>query len=505
MTDATPLLRAYAGRRRRQLARLDTMVAQRATLTRLLWRARATRFGIAHGFATIDSVSAYQRRVPLRGYEAFWAEWWQPEFPILRDVTWPGRIRFFAETSGTSAGITKFIPVSGAMIRANRRAALETLVYHLAGRPNSRILAGRAFLLGGSTALRRLAPDVRSGDLSGIAAATTPWWARGHSFPPRRLALLADWATKIAALAAAAPRHDIRSISGTPSWMLVLFEQLAALHPQAPPRLASWFPRLEMLVHGGVGFAPYRERFAAWLAGSTAETREVYPASEGFIAVADRGPDEGLRMLVDNGLFFEFVPLAELHAAHPTRHWLGDAEPGVEYALALTSNAGLWSYLLGDTVRLLSRDPPRLLVTGRSGQELSVFGEHLTAAELDAAIAAAAHALGCTVSDYAAMALLDQPGGRGRHLFVVECDRTDIDPAAFASRLDATLAAGNADYAAHRHDAAQMLAPQIRLVPPGRFAAWMKRRGKLGGQNKVPRVIADPALQRDLLAFMDSA
>jgi len=503
MLDATPLLRAYARRRLAFLARQDAVAAQRRELMRLLRAARETRFGKAHGFSEIADVADYQARVKLRRWEDFWREWWAGDFPRLVDATWPATIPCFANSSGTSGGTTKRIPVSRAMLRANRRAALDVLVFHLANRPQSRVLAGRNFLLGGSTALESLAPGITAGDLSGIAAADVPFWARGRMFPPRDLALVADWERKIAALAPLSLTQHVTSISGTPSWLLLFFAELARLRPGA--RLAELYPALELIVHGGVGLAPYRTSFAAWLEGSRAETREVYPASEGFLAVADRGDGEGMRMLLDNGIFFEFVPPEELSAdvgtAAPERRWIADAELGREYALVLSTNAGLWSYVLGDTVRLLGRDPPRLAVTGRLGWSLSLAGEHLIGEELDEAVAAAAASLGGSVADYAAAALPpDESDARGGHLFIVELSGAGAAEA-FAAALDAALARANDDYAAHRAGGFGLRMPRVVLVAPGTFAAWMDARGRLGGQNKVPRVIADPALLSDLLRF----
>ncbi len=298
-----------------------------------------------------------------------------------------GRIRFFANSSGTTQGPTKRIPLSASMLRSNGRAALDVLAWHFAHRPDSRVLGAASVFLGGSTALETLAPGVRAGDLSGIAAARQPLWARGRVLPRGAMARIADWRAKMAALAPAALAEPVASISGTASWMLLFLETAAALRPPGA-RLRDLFPGLELLVHGGVGFAPYRERFAWFLEGSTASTREVYAASEGFVAVADRGDGEGLRLMLDRGLFFEFVRPADLGSPDPERRWVGDAELGQDYALVLTTDAGLWSYVLGDVVRLVSLNPPRVLVTGRTSWSLSVAGEHLSGAELDAAVSA---------------------------------------------------------------------------------------------------------------------
>jgi GH3 auxin-responsive promoter len=504
MLDATPFLRLYARHRLAGLAALDPAAAQQQQLLSLVSRAKETRFGAAHRFARIRSVQDYQTAVPLRGYEDFWAAYWRDSFPVLANVTWPGRIPYFALTSGTSAGVTKHIPVSPEMVKANRRAVMDLLVHHIDNRPQSRVLGGKNFMLGGSTDLTSCAPGIYMGDLSGIAVNEVPWWARSRYFPPRDLALIADWEEKIERLASRSIEEDIRTIGGTPSWLLVLFERLRALKPNGGGSLAGYYPNLELLVHGGVNFEPYRQRFGDLLQGSRAETREVYPASEGFIALADKGPADGLRLLLDNGQFFEFVPAGELGAPNPTRHWMATAAEGINYALIVTSCAGLWSYVIGDTVRFVNLKPPRILVTGRTSYSLSAFGEHLIGEEIEGAVATAAAAIGASVTDYSVSPIHPaQTEAAGYHLYAVEFSAPVPAPdcAKFAQHLDEKLCAANADYAAHRAGGLSMLAPQIKVLPPGTFAHWMRSRGKAGGQNKVPRIILDAALFQSLLAI----
>lgn len=505
MLDATPLLRLYAALRLRRL-KAQPAETQQAQLLGLVRKAEPTLFGAKHGFARIRSVRDFQERVPLRRYEDFWQEYWRGVFPRLRDCSWPGAIPYFALTSGTSSGATKYIPVSREMIAANQRAALDLLVHHVENRPNSRILGGKNFMLGGSTALAAEAPGVYSGDLSGIAANEVPWWARPRYFPPREEALIADWEAKIDRLARLSLRQDIRTISDTPSWLLIFFDKLAALRPELPRRLVSYYPNLELLIHGGVNFSPYRRQFEALLEGSHAELREAYAASEGFVAVADRGSRDGLRLNLDSGLFFEFVPVEELDRGNPTRHWVADAALGVQYALVLSTCAGLWSYVLGDTVEVVDRRPPRILVTGRTSYVLSAFGEHLIDKEIEEAVASAAASAGLTVTDYAVGAHYpDERDRRGGHLYLVEfADALPVpaQTAAFSQVLDQALSAANADYRAHRAGGIGMRPPEVRAVKPGGFAAWMKGRQRLGGQHKVPRIISDPRLLSDLMAFM---
>ena len=492
MLDATPILRLVTRARVARMQALDPAAAQEALLLRLLRRARNTTFGREHGFATIRGVGEFQARVPLRRYEDFWRDWWQPAFPALRDVTWPGLVPWFALSSGTTSGATKYIPVTSGQVAANQGAALDTLAWHLHAHPRSRPFAGLSFMLGGSTALQELAPGVRGGDLSGIAAHEVPRFLRSRAWPPEELALMPDWDAKLAALAERTPREQVRVLTGTPSWLLVLLHQMA--RGGAPP-----LPNLELLVHGGVAWPPYRERITPFLPKGCA-TREVYPASEGFVAIADRGEGDGMRLVLDRGCFFEFVPVAELDTPGPTRHWAATIETGVDYAVVVSSNAGLFAYVLGDVVRFVERTPPRLLVTGRTAWTLSAFGEHVTGEEVARALDAAAAETGVPIGEWCCGP--EFVGELGRHRLVIEAD--PADPPRLARAFDAALAVANEDYAAHRKGG-QMLAPEVVLVPAGRFEAWMRARGKAGGQHKVPRVIADPARFAEAVASLASA
>lgn len=505
MLDATPLLNIYAARRGRQLDRQNPIMIQERQLMKLVAQARGTRFGLDHGFSGVSTVEQFQKNVPLRHYDAFWMDYWASPFPSLVDRTWPGTISYFAVSSGTTTGVTKYIPCSTEMIAANRRAALDILVHHVAHHRRSKVLGGLNFMLGGSTNLEELAPGIHSGDLSGIAGQTVPWWARPRYFPPRRLETIANWEEKIRRLAPESLQKDIRTIAGTPSWLLLFIDKLIQLKPGASHRINDFYPNLELLVHGGINFAPYRKTFAELLEGGHAETREVYAASEGFIAVADRADGEGLRLIVDNGLFYEFVPVAELDGANPTRHWLANAEIAVNYALVLSTCAGLWSYVIGDTVRLIERDPPRVLITGRTSYTLSAFGEHLIDEEIEEAVTAAADGIVADVTDYSVGSIFSvKEAGIGHHLYIVEFSDAVREPRrieAFARELDERLAATNEDYAVHRAGDYGLGSPKVRAVAPGTFAAWMKSRGQLGGQHKVPRVINDPDLFDNLRRF----
>jgi hypothetical protein len=504
MFDATPLMRGYAALRYMELGAIDPISAQQATLDGLIQRAASTKFGKEHSFGTIHTARSFQENVPLRRYEDFFREYWQLSFPRLVDCTWPGLIPFFALTSGTTTGRSKYIPCSRDTLFANWRGAHEVLVHHLGNRPLSRVLGGKCLVLGGSTALNEEASGIFSGDLSGIEARELPWWEEPWVFPPKELALIPDWEEKIDRLARAALREDIRSISGAPNWLLLLFERLFSLQP-GKERLARLFPNLELIIHGGINFAPYRDRFRELLKGSLAEAREIYAASEGTIATADRDYGEGLRLILDGGIFFEFVPVAEIGARRPTRHWIANAETGVEYALVVSTCSGLWSYILGDTVRLVDLSPPRILITGRTSYVLSTVGEHLIGEQIEDAVRLASSAIGASVMDYSVGSLLQEGAEASpRHLYIVEFGSGAPDHCAvreFGDRLDECLQDLNADYATLRAKNLGLGAPDVIAVQPGTFARWMKKRGRLGGQNKVPRIITDADLFADLGAF----
>lgn len=498
MFDPSPLLRLYARRRLAALAAQDPVATQAAQLQGLLRRAAGTRFGRDHGFFRIRTVAEFQARVPIRTYEDFWQEYWSGPFPDMTDQTWPGKPPYLAVSSGTTSGASKYLPVTAEMMRANKRAAIDIAVHHLAHQPQGRPLRGKTFMLGGSTALRDQGQGVLSGDLSGIAVKDQSRWMRAFSFPPPELALLEDWEEKLQRLTQLSLNTRISMISGTPPWLLILFQRLHAITGGAAP-----WPDLELLIHGGVAWDLYRDRIQPFLDQTGAVTREVYPASEGFIAIADRGDAEGLRLILDNGIFFEFVPLSEIGSDQPTRHWVGNIQTDVDYAIILSSNSGMFAYQIGDTVRFVDRVPPRLLITGRTSYMLSAFGEHLIGAELDRAVNSAAAETGLSVNDYTVGAVLpDGCTSIGHHLYLVEttepanADQTQ----AFARRVDAVLQDMNEDYQAHRQNDTGMNPPVIRFLPPLSFDHWMAEQGKLGGQHKVPRVMTDATRFAEMVA-----
>lgn len=491
---------AFARRRMRRLDGLDPVEVQERSLLRLVHHARHTRFGRDHRFGDIHTVSAYQAAVPVRTYEDLWTAYLKDHYPCLDDLTWPGHVPYLALTSGTTQGATKYIPVTSEMVRSNLKASKTMVASYMAAHPESRLFHGKLFFLGGSTELERPAENVRQGDLSGIAALRVGEWLRPFTFPPLELALDPDWDRKLTRLAEQSLTEPIRMVGGVPSWLLVLFGRLLQLSGKRT--VGEVWPDLEIVVHGGVKFDPYQEAFRAVLGRPEIHLQETYPCSEGFIAYGC--PESGhLRLIFDHGIFYEFVPLAELGAERPTRHWLGNAEAGVNYAIVVTTCAGLWSHVIGDTVRFESLSPPLLRFTGRTKYALSAFGEHLISEEVEAAMATAARATNARVGEWHVGPVFD--GALGHHRYVVEFLQPPNDLEGFRGSLDADLQDRNADYQAHRAEGVGLPLPEIVVARTGGFEAWLRAKGKLGGQHKVPRMDNTGALTTEIVGALESS
>ena len=488
---------AHARRRMRQFDRADPVAVQGETLRSLVGKAASTRFGRDHGFAAIRSPADFRKAVPLRTYEDLWNDYLKDQYPVYRDLTWPGLIPFLALTSGTTTGATKYIPVSREMVAANRKAAQTMLAADLVNAPGSRLFLGKLFFMGGSSDLEHPAPGVGQGDLSAIASKTVGPLLRPYTFPPLDVALVPNWDEKLEVMARRSLGEPITLVSGVTSCLLTLFQRVMEL--SGKPSVAEVWPTLEVVVHGGVKFDPYRRPFEAILGGPRIRLRETYPCSEGFIAFGD--PATGLlRLLFDHGIFFEFVPLDELGSPNPTRHWLGDAQVGVNYAIVVSTCAGLWGHVIGDTIRFESLTPPLLTFTGRTKYTLSAFGEHLISEEVEAAVATASEATGAAVRDWHVGPVFHDP--LGHHLFVVEFLAPPADIAAFRRALDADLSRRNAHYQWFRADGGGLPLPELVVARPGGFDDWMRSRGKLGGQHKVPRMDSTGTLTAGLVGYL---
>ena len=496
---ADAVLLRYAHHRTIQLDRMDAGAVQHRTLMRLVRKAKHTRFGRDHDFARIASVADYQARVKVHEYGWFWDTYWKDAYPVLDNITWPGKIPYYALSSGTTSGATKYVPVSWEMVASNKKAGFTTTALFRHVNPGAKLFTGKFFFLGGSTDLRKQADSSLAGDLSGIAAKELYEFLRSYTFPPGEMTLITNWEEKVRKFAELSANEPITALSGIPAWMYVLFARLK--EATGKKTVAEAWPELRLVIHGGTKFDPYRDLFKKEIGSDLVKFCEVYPCSEGFIATED--PRYGLlRIVPDHDIFFEFVPVDELSKENPTRHTLANVEVGVQYAVVLTSCAGVWSYLLGDTVAFEKRDPPLIRFTGRTKYFLSAFGEHLISEEVEKAVAHACEVCGVhQLNFHVGPVFPTQPGKPGHHLYLIEFADGSPDTKRFAQEIDEELSRINEDYAPHRHGDLAMLIPEVRVVRPGGFDEWMKARGKYGGQNKVPRMDNSGTMTRDMATW----
>lgn len=492
--------------------RVNSARIQHETLRRLLDKASGTSFGRAHGFARIaaiedpaDMLAAYRSALPVRDWIGFSDEIRRMREGAEPDVLWPGLVTRFAQTSGTTAG-DKYMPVTEEMLRSNFRASMDIFASLMnRGVSLGRMMGGRCLFLGGSCDLKPDANGIVTADLSGLVTPMIRWPISAIYSPGREVALLSDWPEKIEAMVRVTRGQDIRMISGMPSWAGVLMERL--LEVTGARTVREVWPNLEVFVHGGVRYGPFKPRIGRLVTGSPdgdiPVRHELYPASEAFIAMQDRGDDPAMRLLVDMDNFFEFIPLESLDhdgtiPADAPAFTADTVEPGVRHVVVLSTCAGLWRYNLGDVVEfddtcgdLEGRGgtgPARLRIVGRHRHFINAFGENLIVEHIERAVESACGELGITPGEFTAAPVY--PGeGRGAGLeLVIEVDG-EAEPLLerFGRLFDESLKAQNVDYTTKRGEDLGMRPPTITPVPPGSFHRWMESQGKLGGQHKCPR------------------
>jgi hypothetical protein len=463
------------------------------------------------GIETAMAYRDFRGRVELQTYEDL-----APAIERMKrgeaDVLWPGRCSAYAVSSGTTAGRTKYLPITKPMLGHFRRTGLDSLLYYTARVGNAGVFRGRHLFLGGSTAMTPLAESApfkaQAGDLSGIAALNLPGWVDEHLYEPgREIAQMSDWPAKIAAIAERTRDRDITLLAGIPTWILVLAGALLNHRGRSASMLQDIWPRLECFVHGGVPIAPFAADLRAAL-GRSVRFHEVYPASEAFVAAQDAEPEAGLRLMTGAGVFYEFLPMSDcgdagLAGLGPRAVPLAEVRAGVNYALLLTTPAGLARYVLGDIVRFVSADPPRLVYVGRIKLQLSAFGEHVIEKELTDALLSACGRLGWTIANFHVAPVFPKGRELGRHEWWIELSRGVPAGEDAADALDAELQRLNEDYEAKRRGGG-LAGPVVRIVEPGLFERWLRTKGKWGGQNKMPRCRSDRQVADELAVLSAS-
>ena len=497
MSAKTTILKIFANRIARGIDRwsADALGAQERVFQKTIKKGSRTAFGKEHGLTAGMSYDAFRKQVPIRDYEAL-RPWVERIKKGELDVLWPGRPKYFAKTSGTTSG-AKYIPLTADSIPNHFGTARNALFNFVARSGRADFLDGKMIFLSGSPVLE-LVGNIPTGRLSGIVNHQVPGWLRRSQMPSFETNCIEDWEEKLEGIVTETLREDMRLISGIPPWVQMYFEQILARTGKKTVR--EVFPNFSMFVYGGVNFSPYREMFERLVGGPT-DSVETYPASEGFIAFQDQADNPALLLNADSGIFFEFVPADEIFHENPARLRLSEVEMGVNYALLLTTNAGLWAYNIGDTVEFVSKKPYRLLVTGRVKHFISAFGEHVIGKEVDAAMQSAAKEAGAGVVEFTVAPQISPPeGGLPFHEWFVEFDRLPDDPARFAERLDAQMVKQNMYYADLINGG---ILRTLRIVPlrENAFREYMRSLGKLGGQNKVPRLSNDRKMAEALKKF----
>ena len=462
----------------------DAVNRQNLTLLKITDQAKETQFGKDHDFSKIKSYNDFKKLVPVRDYEAL-----KPYFDKLvageANIFWPGLPKYFSKTSGTTSG-TKYIPISKESMNHHLVAARDALLLYINQTGNADFVDGKMIFLQGSPVMSKK-NGIATGRLSGIAAHHIPAYLQKNRLPSLKTNSIDDWETKVDAIIGETIHENMTLISGIPSWVQFYFERI--LTRSKKQYIKDVFPNFNLFVYGGVNFEPYRSRFEK-LIGKKIDSIETYPASEGFIAFQDDQNDSSLLLNVDAGIFFEFIPAENYFDENPPRLSLAEVELGKNYALILSTNAGLWGYSIGDTVKFTSLNPYKILVTGRIKHFTSAFGEHVIAEEVEAALREAVAKFPAEVIEFTVAPQLNPTEGLPYHEWFIAFAKAPENMTAFAESIDKTMQAKNAYYADLING--KILRPlRITSLKHDAFNAYMKSQGKLGGQNKVPRLSND--------------
>ncbi len=460
--------------------------SQQEVLTRLIAGSRDTIWGREHGYAAVESHEQFCNNVPVQTYEDL-----IPYVDRLRagekNVLWPGEVKWFAKSSGTTSTKSKFIPITRESLEdTHYRGAKDCLVLYTSLNPATRIFLGKGLTLGGSHQINSFSNNSLYGDLSAILIENAPAYADLIRTPPARIALIEDFEEKMRMITEMTVEMNITSISGVPSWNLVLIHHI--LKTTGKANLHQVWPNLEVFFHGGVSFAPYREQYRKLMPDPKMHFMETYNASEGFFAIQDDLTDSSMLLMLDYGIYYEFIRAEDADTDNPRTLTIEEVEKGVNYAVVISTDGGLWRYRIGDTVEFTNLYPHKIRITGRTKFYINAFGEELIIDNAEKALEKACHGTNAHITEYTAGPVYMADESRGAHEWVIEFERAPDDPEHFIEILDATLKALNSDYEAKRYKNLTLTRPLLRMVPGGTFYRWFREKDKLGGQNKMPRL-----------------
>jgi len=476
----------------------NPLEAQRDVLQNLVTSAQYTEFGRKYNFQELFTIRAFKQAVPIHEYDDL-----KPYIQRILDgeqnILWNTPIYWFAKSSGTTSDKSKFIPVSDESLKdCHYKAAKDVLTMYYNSNPDSELLTGKGLVIGGSHTINQINPEAQYGDLSAVLLQNTPFWGHWLRTPDLNIALMDEWESKIEKLAQSTIQENVTSISGVPTWTLVLFKRI--LEITGKKCIADVWPSLELFMHGGVSFTPYKEQFRK-LIGKEIHYLEMYNASEGFFGASENPDDESMLLFLDHGIFMEFIPPEEHAKKEPKTIGLDDVEPGKNYALVISTTGGLWRYLVGDTIQFTSLNPYRIKVSGRLKHYINAFGEEVIVDNTDKAIAIASKKTGAIVNDYTAAPVYFSDAANGAHEWLVEFDKEPDNLEHFTKELDTALKSINSDYEAKRYKDIALRLPVLHKLRKGVFNEWLKSKGKLGGQHKVPRLSNERKYIEDILLF----
>jgi hypothetical protein len=470
---------------------------QEECFTKLIRTATDTEWGKYYKYHSFEQISDFQESVPLQTYDDI-----KPYVERLRageqDLLWPGEIKWFAKSSGTTNDKSKFIPVSkDTLEKCHFRGGKDVLAIYTNNYPDSNIFSGKGLTLGGSHKIDNFNNQSYYGDLSAILIENLPFWTEFIRTPSQEVALLDKWEEKLEKITRETLKENVTSLAGVPSWNLVMIKYI--LEQTGKSNLLEIWPNLELFIHGGVSFTPYREQFKKILPSESFHYQETYNASEGFFAIQDDPGRDDMLLMLDYGIFYEFILLDEFNNPNPKVFTIDEVETGVNYAVVISTNSGLWRYIIGDTVIFTSVYPHKIKISGRTKHFMNAFGEELMVDNADKALKIACEKTNSMVTEYTAAPVYMKDDAHGAHEWIIEFEKTPKNINQFIYEFDTALMNINSDYEAKRYKNITLGQPIIHVAQPGTFFKWMEKRGKIGGQNKVPRLCNNRKYIEDIL------
>lgn len=459
---------------------------QNEVLMNLIDTAKETEWGAAHDYSSIGRYETFSRRLPLQEYDDI-KPYVERMIKGESKLLWPGDIRWFAKSSGTTSDKSKYIPLSQESLEdCHYKAGKDVLTIFCQNHPDTKIFDGKGLVMGGSHKVSEVNNSTYSGDLSAILLQNYPFWLEFLRTPDVSLALIDDWEEKLEKIAQVTIKEQVTSISGVPSWNLILLKRVLDI-TKSKHILEVW-PNLELFIHGGVSFVPYRKQFEKIIPSDKMVYLETYNASEGFFGIQDQPDSSDLLLMLDYGIFYEFIPLDRISEGAKAIIPLEEVRTGVNYALVISTNGGLWRYMIGDTVRFTCLSPYRIIISGRTKNFINAFGEEVVVDNTDKALDSACKATNARISEYTAAPIFLNDNDSAAHEYIIEFETMPDNMTRFVDVLDATLKSLNSDYEAKRTSDLMLKKPVVISAPKGTFFKWLKSKDKIGGQNKVPRL-----------------